>query len=269
MVQKEKTNLTEKSFIKFAILIFWTFYWFFNVADKFIGGPIFLWVGQDRFAQFVKFFSSIGLTGSIVPNTALIIGSCLEILAFVLCSGALLFFMIRKEEETNTWYFWGTWVGLFIFLFFSIGDQIFGDRFELFEHTTFWVIILVSWAVFIWVNTESSNLAGISWRKYSKGLKGALLIVIIMGIIAGGVVTNFSLHSFSERTSALYPIKVGEGIYRFDFPFLGGKTVWEKSLNKFLENNPDLNINFVYTAPMELETKKKDNLFIYLFTEER
>jgi len=159
--------------------------------------------------------------------------------------------------------------GLLLFTFLTLGDQTFGDRFQLLEHTIFWVAVLVSWGAFVWINKDLNLVSGISWRKYAKDFRVALLLVIVLATAASAVLTKFSLHSFPERTAALDPVKVGEGIYRFDFPFLGGKTVWETSLNEFVEHNPELKVTYVYTAPSELETKKKDNLFIYVFTERK
>jgi len=265
----DKKKNIEGNVMQLIILGFWAIFWFLNVIDKFIGGPTFLWVGKDFFALLTKFFSSMGLTSPIIPTIALIIISAIEILAFILCVGALLFFISGHKNETRTWYFFGTLSGLLLFTFLTLGDQTFGDRFQLLEHTMFWVAILVSWGAFVWINKDLNLLSEISWKKYAKDFRVALLLVIVLTAAAITILTNFSYHSFPERTSALHPIKVGEGIYRFDFPFLGGKTVWEKSLNKFVKNNPDLKVTYVYTAPSELETKKKDNLMIYIFTEKK
>ena len=54
------TNI-ESYIVRFGVVIFWTLFWLLNVIDKFIGGSTFLWAGKDRLAQFVKYFSSIGI----------------------------------------------------------------------------------------------------------------------------------------------------------------------------------------------------------------
>jgi len=268
VMEIRKKNI-EGNVMQLTILGFWAIFWFLNVVDKFIGGPTFLWVGKDFFALLTKFFSSMGLTSPVIPIIALIFISVIEILAFILCTGALFLFITGHRNETKAWYFLGTLSGLLLFTLLTLGDQTFGDRFQLLEHTIFWVAVLVSWIAFVWINKDLNLLSGISWEKYAKDFRVALLLVIVLAAAAIAVLTNFSLHSFPERTSALYPIKVGEGIYRFDFPFLAGKTVWEKSLNNFVKHNPDLKVTYVYTAPSELETKKKDNLFIYVFTKRK
>ena len=47
--------------IQEGILAYWTLFWLLNVCDKLIGGAHFMWVGRDRFAQFQKYFASVGL----------------------------------------------------------------------------------------------------------------------------------------------------------------------------------------------------------------
>ena len=38
--------------------------------------------------------------------------------------------------------------GCVIFSFFAIGDQVFGDRGELLEHTIYWMALIVSWGAY-------------------------------------------------------------------------------------------------------------------------
>ena len=53
----------------------------------------------------------------------------------------------------------------------------------------------------------------------------------------------------------------------FDFPFLADKLVWETTINTFKENHPELKINYIYTGPSELNSKKKTHMLLYVFTE--
>ena len=62
---------------------------------------------------------------------------------------------------------------------------------------------------------------------------------------------------------------VGENLYKISFPFLGGSTVFEKSLAKFKEENPNLRIIQLYTVPNPLRLKKADSLIFYIVTEEK
>lgn len=140
----------EDRVIQFGIVVFWALFWLFNVIDKFIGEPIFLWVGKNRFVQFENYFSSIGIESSIAVSGFLIFVTIAEIIALVLV-GAALWHLIRKnEQKAHSFFFWGTFAGLAIFSFFAIGDQIFGDRVELWEHATFWMALIVSWGAYVY-----------------------------------------------------------------------------------------------------------------------
>lgn len=143
------TNL-EGKVIRFGVISFWALFWLFNVIDKFIGSSTFLWVGKDRYTQFVKYFSSIGIEKPIVISSFLIFVAILEIIALVLITTAFWHFVRRNEQRSHRFFFWGTFVGLFIFSFFAIGDQIFGDRAELLEHTTYWMALIISWGAYIY-----------------------------------------------------------------------------------------------------------------------
>ena len=54
---------------------------------------------------------------------------------------------------------------------------------------------------------------------------------------------------------------------KFDFPFLADKLVWETTINTFKENHPELKVNYIYTGPSELNSKKKTHMLLYVFTE--
>jgi hypothetical protein len=142
----ERSN--EGNVIQLGILVYWTAFWFLNSVDKIINQPLFLWVGKDRVAQFEKYFSSIGIEDPAVAMVFLIFVAIAEIAACVLLGAALVKFLKNKKEKAHRLFFWGTFVGLAIFSFFAIGDQIFGDRAELWEHTTFWMAIVISWGAY-------------------------------------------------------------------------------------------------------------------------
>ena len=59
------------------------------------------------------------------------------------------------------------------------------------------------------------------------------------------------------------------GIYKFDVPFLGDKVTMENTIKSFEENHSDLKVNYIYTGPSELNTKKKTHILLYVFTEKR
>jgi hypothetical protein len=136
--------------IQFGLIIFWAIFWFLNIVDKFIQKPTFLWLGKDRLTQFGNYFKSIGIAHPMVPLVFLVFTAALQVLAFLLLFGALILLIKSDEEGARMFFFWGTFVGIFIFSFFAIGDQIFGDRFELLEHTTYWIALIISWGAYIY-----------------------------------------------------------------------------------------------------------------------
>ena len=92
-----------------------------------------------------------------IANFALIVAAGLEVFAFVFFTGALLYYLKKKNETSRTWFFIGIVLTLITFTIFSIGDHIFGDRFELLEHTLFWFLTLFSWVAFIRLENHSET----------------------------------------------------------------------------------------------------------------
>ena len=259
-------KIATNQLIRYSILFYWSIFWLFNIIDKIIGGSLFLWVGRDRFAQFQKFFASAGLESPWIANFALIIAAGLEVFAFVFFTGALLYFLKKKIETSRAWFFIGIVLTLITFTIFSIGDHIFGDRFELLEHTLFWFLTLFSWVAFIRLENHSKT------EKTPLTKKQILSVSLISFLLV--TTTCFSIFSynynfFSRRTNALIAEPVGENIYKVSFPFLGGSVVFEKTLNNFKLENPNKKINHIYTVPTPLRLKKADGLIFYIMTEDK
>lgn len=138
----------EGAVLRGGILIYWSAFWVFNVIDKVLGQPIPLFAGKDRAAQLADYFNSVGITNSFVLQGTLVVITVLEVIAAYYLVRATLKFFKGDLHNAHHCFFRGTLVGLFIFAVFSIGDQVFGDRFELLEHTLYWIAILVSWAAY-------------------------------------------------------------------------------------------------------------------------
>ena len=259
-------NTPTNQLVRYSILFYWSIFWLFNIVDKIIGGSLFLWVGRDRFAQFQKFFASAGLESPAIANFALIIAAGLEVFAFVFFTGALLYFLKKKIETSRTWFFIGIVLTLITFTIFSIGDHIFGDRFELLEHSLFWFLCLFSWVAFIILENSSET------EKMVINKKKLILVSVISLMLVS--TTCFSIFSynynfFSRRTDALVAQPVGENIFKVSFPFLGGSVVFEKTIDKFKSENPSKKINHIYTVPNPLRLKKADGLIFYIITEDK
>jgi hypothetical protein len=175
-------------------------------------------------------------------------------------------FAKRNMDPTRTWFFMGIALTLITFTYFSVGDQVFGDHFELLEHGSFWFIGLLSWIIFIRVDKIQI------FDNFSIGKKQLISSTLL--VIAITTVTTFSIFwhnhtSFVERTQAVEAVKVTENKYKIQFPFLAGSTAFENSIAKFKTDNPTDNITYIYTAPAPLKLGKSDGLIIYIQTEKK
>ncbi len=256
--------MKEKKVIQLSILIYWTFFWGLSVLDKIIPDVHHLWVGKEFFALFVKFFGSLGLKNPLFATSALAFVSSLEGLNFIFYLMAITNYLKGKESKSEKWFFRAIFTSVTLFSLFSIADQVFGDRFQLLEHGLFWLILIASWVLFKYIaKTDGKALAFNS----PKGMKIAILIGIIITATASISITNFSDRTFSNVSNPVKGIEVIKDVYKFDFPFLADKRVWENTINQFKENHPELKINYIYTGPSELNSKKKTHLLLYVFTE--
>ncbi|MDB4564031.1 hypothetical protein N9084_01855 [Flavobacteriales bacterium] len=253
--------------VRYAILMFWSIFWLFNLLDKVIGGAHFLWVGRDRFAQFQKYFASTGLDSPHIANAALAVAGALEAFAFVFFAGALIFEIQKSRETARRWCFIGTLLTLATFTFFSLGDHWFGDRFELLEHTLFWFISLASYLVFTHLNETDQGEAGEAWPR--RQVTTAAVVSTVLVIATSTAIFQHNTTDFQLRSAPVTAEEVGENIYKVAFPFLGGSTVFERSLAQFKENHPRKTIQHIYTVPKPLRLKKADALIFYIMTEDQ
>lgn len=255
-----------KDLIKYFILIYWTLFWLLNVTDKIIGGAHFLFVGKDRFAQVERFFDSLGLGSPIIANIALTVTAAFEIFAFVFFAGALVYFIKKNTEVARSWFFIGIIFTLTTFIYFSIGDQIFGDHFELLEHALFLLSTLLSWIIYIHI--DKIHLFD-NFSIVKKQFFGAATFAILIALIAIYSICSHNQNSFVERTQAVNAIKISNNKYKIKFPFLAGSKAFENSIAKFKVDNPNLKINYIYTAPTPLRLAESDGLIIYIQTDEK
>ena len=138
----------ENKIICFGIIVFWWLFWLFNVIDKFIGGQTYLWAGKDRYAQLVSYFSLIGIDNTVVIFASLFMTTMLEIFALLFATFALAYCLAGNKNIAHGALFLTILTSLAIFSIFAIGDQVFGDRFELMEHTIYWIAFVLSWFLY-------------------------------------------------------------------------------------------------------------------------
>ena len=256
--------IKEKSILRFAILVFWTCFWGLSVVDKIIPDVHFLWVGKDFYALFIKFFSSLELNDPIFATIALAGISALEVLNFVCYSMSSFTFLKGDEVSADKWFFRAIVSSISLFALFSIGDQIFGDRFQLLEHGLFWLVLLASWFVFSYFSGKEGKDLNLSW---SLDVKIAIVLGVLMTSGVSLSILSFSDRTFSNVDSPVKGVEVVDGVWKFDFPFLADKLVWEKTINEFKKSHPELEVVYIYTGPGELNSKKKTHMLLYVFTE--
>lgn len=256
--------MKEQSVIRFSILVFWTFFWGLSVLDKIVPDVHFLWVGKDFFALFVKFFGSLGLKDSLFATVALAGVSALEAINFVLYVLAFFNFLRGDSFSAERWFFRAILASITLFALFSIADQVFGDRFQLLEHGLFWLVLVASWLVF--KHGDASTGTKLDFGP-SKSIKVALLLGTLLTLGASISIIQFSKETFANANRPVMGKEVVDGVYKFDFPFLADKLVWESTVNAFKADHPELKVNYIYTGPSELNSKKKTHVLLYVFTE--
>ena len=128
----------------------------------------------------------------------------------------------------------------------------------------FWLILIASWVLFKYISSSDGKTLKF---KVDKGLKIEIVIGLLITSAAYISIIDFSNKTFSNVSAPVNGIEVIEDVYKFDFPFLADKLVWETTINTFKENHPELKINYIYTGPSELNSKKKTHMLLYVFTE--
>ena len=256
--------MKEKKIIQYFILIYWTFFGALTVIDKIVPDVYPYWVGTDFYTLFIKFFASLGLTDPTFATIALAGISFIEILAFVCYLFALFNLYKGKDKISEQWFYRGISFSVLLFSLFSIGDQIFGDRFNLLEHSIFWIILIVSWVILKYNSLSDERVINLS---LTKDIKVALLAGTLLTIITSYSVLDFSKSSYSNKTEPVHGEEVVKDVYKFDIPFLGDKFTMENTLKSFEEKHPEEKITYIYTGPDELNSKKKTHMLLYVFTE--
>ncbi len=138
----------ENKIIRGGLIIFWLLFWLLNTIDKLITKEVTLWVGKDRISQLTTYFSSIGIENIMIPKITLTIIGLLEFIALVFFSISLYYYVNKNLKKARHLFFLGIFTSIVIFSFFAIGDQIFGDRTELLEHSIYWISSILSWYIF-------------------------------------------------------------------------------------------------------------------------
>ncbi|NSX56571.1 hypothetical protein [Parasulfitobacter algicola] len=137
-------------FMSLSFSLYWMFFWLLNGLDKFIGGRNFgllTWHGKDRTTQFIGYYESLNWSGWSVSPILYFAGvvEILVALPFVLCIWLIHFG--KSADKTLGLIHKSLFASFLVFIGFVIFDIIVGDRAELLEHSTYLVVIAVSYVV--------------------------------------------------------------------------------------------------------------------------
>ena len=211
--------MNERRILRTSILSFWTLFWGLSVLDKIIPDVHFLWVGKDFFALFVKFFGSLGLNDPLFATLALAAVSGLEAVNFTFYVAAMVRHLQCNEEATDRWFFRAILTSMVLFTLFSIADQVFGDRFQLLEHSLldgphqllmgFMPCIRTPMAMHPEGNAQARS--------------GAWSLTLVVCVSVSG----FSSRTFSNTDAPVHGTE-GRGCIQIDFPFLRTNGCWKR-----------------------------------------
>lgn len=138
---KAGVGFAENSVSRFHYLLtgYWLIFWLLNGLDKFFNEPTFFGVTRD--AKFVDYFGNIGLPEPVAMFALYGIG------VYELALGVLFFLALLYLDRFKTLILTGLELSLGVFVVFSLGDILFGDRRELWEHGCYIFLVTVSYLV--------------------------------------------------------------------------------------------------------------------------
>ncbi|RXJ72721.1 hypothetical protein CS022_13885 [Veronia nyctiphanis] len=139
------------------IIIYWAGFWLLNGLDKFLFRTemcIFTWYGKDRTEQFSNYFAQSDIPPVWISPLLNTIGIWEVLISVPLCYAAWQY----KPRFTlcRDYFNLGMNLGALTFLAFSMGDIVIGDRAELLEHGTYFILVLIS---FWYVNQSLGEAA--------------------------------------------------------------------------------------------------------------
>lgn len=146
---------------QFLLTAYWAAFWLMNGLDKVFNGPNFFGITRD--AKFADYFARIGLPEPVAM--AALQGICVYEIAL-----GVLFFVVLFGRTR-----WGAFdptrlnlialeLSLALFVFFTLGDVLFGDRAELWEHSCYIALAILSYLVVHRFAPQSDDKIGGSSR---------------------------------------------------------------------------------------------------------
>ena len=155
--------------LEYILYAFWALFWMLNGLDKFFNGTVVQtangpkevgWFGVTRDQKFIDYFAKLYL-----PKwTALGFLYGLAVLEIIV--GVLFFTTLLYRKMPAVYRRLVFKMSMFIFLVFSVGDILFGDRQELWEHGTFMVLTLLTYRMYIGRAQERAEIVGPQFNQF-------------------------------------------------------------------------------------------------------
>src|SRR5260370_3311583 len=149
--------------LEYILYLFWALFWTLNGLDEFFHGTVVQaangpdelgWFGVTRDQKLIDYFAKLDL-----PKwTALSFLYTFAVLEIIVGLTFLLILLWRKMPSVYRRLVFKA--SMLIFLIFSVGDILFGDRQELWEHGTFMVLTLLTYQMYIGRAQERAEIVG-------------------------------------------------------------------------------------------------------------
>ena len=143
-------NYLKSKMITLGFTLFWMVFWLFNGLDKFLNRTEFgavTWFGKDRGWQFGVYLENMGISLDYVSGILTFAGIW-EIALSIIFIAALNIMIVagrHEQERSDSVFIFGLFVSMLTFIAFCAFDTIVGDRAELLEHSTYMIVIAVSY----------------------------------------------------------------------------------------------------------------------------
>ncbi|MDD9953047.1 MAG: hypothetical protein OXR66_01800 [Candidatus Woesearchaeota archaeon] len=141
----------ENKVIRGGIIFFWWGFWLCSFVD------LLLEFGAWQ-EQFGSYFSTLGVDAPVFAGMAIIMVACVQFIAFSFASIALLQFFLKDGLSTHRYLFSAMFLSLCLFSLFTFGDVLLGHREELFRHSIYWLLVVLSWFVYTSSERELTKL---------------------------------------------------------------------------------------------------------------
>lgn len=142
---------------------FWAVFWLLNGLDKFFNGTPDVgpfgprtvgWFGVNRDEKFIDYFSRLYLPEE-MALAALYTFAVVEIIV-----GAVFLVMLLRPRVDTMVHRLAFKMNMLLFFAFSVGDILFGDRQELWEHGTFMILTLMTYQLYLARSAEHAEVLG-------------------------------------------------------------------------------------------------------------